>query len=239
MRFRILPVMIGVAALTLGLRVGEIWSGAAAIAEAEDTPADSVQVAPRDPFADVQLASARDVAPPRPDDGVQLAQADTGNGGAGTGQGGAQTAELPANPLSMSDERIELLQRLSKRRKELDKREAEVKQREAELKAVEKRLEKKVQELKSLKKEINGLLVEYDKQQSKQVKRLVRIYESMDPEDAARIFENLGMDVLLKVVDRMSERNTAPILAEMAPKKAQALTRKLADRRDLPNPQQE
>jgi flagellar motility protein MotE (MotC chaperone) len=238
MRFRILPVMIGVAALTLGLRVGEIWSGAASIAEAEDTPADSVRVAPRDPFADVQLAAAKDVAPPRPETGVQLAQADTG-GGAGAGQGGAQTAELPANPLSMSDERIELLQRLSKRRKELDKRAAKVKQREAELKAVEKRLEKKVRELKSLKKEINGLLVEYDKQQNEQVKRLVRIYESMDPEDAARIFENLGMDVLLKVVDRMSERNTAPILAEMAPKKAQALTRKLADRRDLPNPQQQ
>jgi len=238
MRFRILPAMIGVAALTLGLRVGEIWSGAASIAEADDQPAESVSVGPSDPFADVQLASAKDVAPPRPDnDRIQLAQANGADDGKG-GQG-AQTASVPADPLSMSDERIELLQRLSERRKELDRREAELKQREAELQAVEKRLEDKVEDLKSLKKEINGLLIEYDEQETKQIKRLVRIYESMDAEDAARIFEDLGMDVLMKVVDRMSERNTAPILAEMASDKAQALTRRMADRRDLPTPEEQ
>jgi len=239
MRMRILPVTIGVAALTLGLRIGEIWTGAAQIAEADDTPAASVDVGPGDPFADVQLAAAKDVAPPRPDrDRIQLAQADGGTKGGGDGDG-AQTASVPADPLDMSDERIELLQRLSERRKELDQREAEIKQREAELKAVEKRLEDKVQELSALKSKINDLLIQYDEQETKQVKRLVRIYESMDAEDAARIFEDLGMDVLLKVVDRMSERNTAPILAEMAPEKAQALTRKMADRRDLPTPQEE
>lgn len=238
MRIRILPAMIGVAALTLGLRIGEIWTGAAQIAEADDTPAESVSVGPGDPFADVQLASAKDVAPPRPDrDRIQLAQADGGSDGGSSDS--PQTASVPTSPLDMSDERIELLQRLSERRKELDQREAEIKQREAELKAVQKRLEDKVQELKGLKSKINDLLIQYDEQETKQVKRLVRIYESMDAEDAARIFEDLGMDVLLKVVDRMSERNTAPILAEMAPEKAQALTRKMADRRELPKPQEE
>jgi flagellar motility protein MotE (MotC chaperone) len=58
----------------------------------------------------------------------------------------------------------------------------------------------------------------------------------MDAEDAAQIFENLDMTVLLKVVDRMNERRTAPILAEMGAEKAQALTLELAKRQDLPVP---
>ena len=56
----------------------------------------------------------------------------------------------------------------------------------------------------------------------------------MKPKDAARIFEELDMAVLLDVIERMKERKTAPILAQMNPRRAKAITLELAQRRGLP-----
>src|SRR3546814_19626533 len=65
---------------------------------------------------------------------------------------------------------------------------------------------------------------------------LVKIYESMKPKDAARIFEHLDMEVLLEVVERMKERKTAPILAELDPERASTVTLELAKLRELHMP---
>jgi flagellar motility protein MotE (MotC chaperone) len=40
------------------------------------------------------------------------------------------------------------------------------------------------------------------------------------------------------VVERMKERKTAPILAQMNPERAKAVTLELAQRRDLPIPRE-
>jgi flagellar motility protein MotE (MotC chaperone) len=44
------------------------------------------------------------------------------------------------------------------------------------------------------------------------------------------------MEVLLEVVERMKERKTAPILAQMNPERAKTVTLELAQRRELPIP---
>ena len=49
---------------------------------------------------------------------------------------------------------------------------------------------------------------------------LVKLYESMKPRDAAAIFNELDMPVLLQVLDRMKEAKAAPVLAAMQPDKA-------------------
>ena len=56
----------------------------------------------------------------------------------------------------------------------------------------------------------------------------------MKPKDAARIFEQLDMVVLLDVIERMKERKSAPILAKMKPQRAKEITLELAQRRGLP-----
>ena len=53
---------------------------------------------------------------------------------------------------------------------------------------------------------------------------LVKLYEAMRPRDAATIFNELEMPVLLQVVDRMKEAKAAPVLAAMQPDKARDLT---------------
>ena len=56
----------------------------------------------------------------------------------------------------------------------------------------------------------------------------------MKADEAARIFEQLDMDVLLNVIERMREAKVAPVLAEMDPLRAKTVTTQLAERRQLP-----
>lgn len=128
---------------------------------------------------------------------------------------------------------IDLLESLSKRREELDKWADEVKLKENMLKATEKRVDDKLKDMEALKAELEKLLVSYNKEENAKVKSLVKIYESMKPKDAARIFEELDMPTLLLVVDKMSERRVAPVIAAMSPEKAKRLTVELAESRKV------
>ena len=74
----------------------------------------------------------------------------------------------------------------------------------------------------------------YDEKEQEKIRSLVKIYENMKPKDAARIFEEIDMDVLLDVVDKMKEKKIAPILAKMNATRAKEITTELAERRKLP-----
>lgn len=153
---------------------------------------------------------------------------------AGPNQGKIEAPDLPNDPLSMTDQEIDLLQALAERRQLLERRARQIDQREVLLQAAERRIEGQVGGLKALQESIEALLLEHEQQTEGQYRSLVKIYENMKPKDAARIFEELDMAVLLAVVERMKERKTAPILARMNPRRAKAITIELAQRRELP-----
>ncbi len=138
---------------------------------------------------------------------------------------GARIMALPSDPFSLSDAEIDLLQSLAERRKELDLRAQQLEQREILLLAVERRIDEKVEALKVLQKSIQG-------ETDSQYKSLVKIYENMKPKDAARIFEELDMAILLPVTGRMKERKLAAVLAKMNTTKAMTLTTQLAQLRN-------
>ncbi len=144
---------------------------------------------------------------------------------------GARIMSLPSDPFSLSDAEIDLLQSLAERRKELDLRASQLEQREALLLAVERRIDEKVEELKGLQSSIQG-------ETEDQYKSLVKIYENMKPKDAARIFEELSMAILLPVTERMKERKLAAVLAKMNTAKAMTLTTQLAQHQNTLDGQQ-
>ena len=63
---------------------------------------------------------------------------------------------------------------------------------------------------------------------------MVRLYEGMRPRDAAAIFDELDMAVLVQVADRMRDAKAAPVLGAMRPERARALTAELARHRARP-----
>lgn len=128
---------------------------------------------------------------------------------------------------------LELLNQLAKRREQLDAWEKEVLVKENVLANSEKRIEEKLLQIDALKQELGTLLTQYNDQEDAKIKSLVKIYENMKPRDAARIFDEVEMPILLLVIDRMAEKKAAPILANMDSKKAKQLTVELADQRRM------
>ena len=108
---------------------------------------------------------------------------------------------------------LDLLQNLVKRREELDLWEKNVEIKEAALNATEKRLDDKIAQIDAMKKEVSVLLAQYNDKEDAKIRSLVKIYENMKPKDAARIFNEVEMPILLLVIDKMSEKKIAPILA--------------------------
>lgn len=222
---RLLPVTILAALLLLTVKLGGIWDGVSRMQAGLGT-------------APVRAQQAQPQAPanqPPQQPAPQQAQPQTGTAQGGAGQGGAAQGGTVVDPILFSRSEIELLQELSRRRDELDRREQTLVQKEGLLAAAEQRIDKKIAELDTIRSDIEALIKKYDEQEEAEVQRLVKIYEAMKPKDAARIFDQLDMNILLQVVERMAERRVAPILADMNPRRANELTAEIASRRQMPN----
>lgn len=134
-----------------------------------------------------------------------------------------------------SEAEVNILKRLSERRQELEKRAREMDQREALVHLTEQRVEKKMEELKAAQEQLRAAIGEAAGEQKKRAESLVKIYETMKPKEAARIFETLDIQTLLAVVSNMKEARVAPILAAMEPMKARAVTTALMEKKPLPS----
>lgn len=210
MNFRLLPIAVVAATALLGVKLTNLWQGV-----------DALMASP----------SYAQSAAPTQGEQAQPAQADEV-------PATARTAAATANgslddPMLMTQSEIDLLQRLSQRRGELESWSNDLAMREQLLKAAEQRIETKVAELKAVQDSIKSLLKQHDNEQEAKLKSLVKIYETMKPKDAAPIFEQLEMPILLDVIERMKETKAAPVIAAMNPEKARKLTTELAKRRRL------
>ena len=126
---------------------------------------------------------------------------------------------------------------MGERRKQLEERDNALATKENLLGAASKKVEDKIADLKTLQSKVEDLLVKFGEQEDKKLNSLVKIYENMKPKDAATIFNALEMDVLLMLISKMKELKTAPILAYMDPKRAEAVTVELANQRKTIAPQ--
>jgi len=231
----LLPLMIFLGVLVMGMRIGDIWDAAASgklfspVALAE-TKTDS-------PPADAAPAPAG-TAPPSPTDAAAASTA--------TPAGSSTLPAVSAPSLGDKNEltraqngdstpaEMDVLRQLSDRREQLEKRARDLDTREDLLKVTEKRVDQKIQDLENLRKQLQAMVNQVSETQAAQTENLVKIYETMNPEEAARIFETLDMPVLLNVIQHMKPKSTAPIMAKMAPEKAKELTMALAHQDQLP-----
>lgn len=140
-----------------------------------------------------------------------------------------EKSEIDSKVGSESTEKV-VLERLGERRAEIDALEAQMATRMALVDAAEKRLEERAKGLELLEERINALVEEKKMLDDEQFSGIVGMYETMKPKDAAAIFNELSMDVLLRVSTSMSPRKMAPVLAAMTTSRAQELTVKMAEK---------
>jgi len=147
-----------------------------------------------------------------------------------TSEGGIE----PLDAASGASTERALLERLGERRTELDAYAAELEMRAALIEAAEKRIEERAATMEALEAQIASLVEARKAAEEELVTGIVAMYETMRPRDAATIFNELEMDVLIQVARAMAPRKMAPILAAMNPTRAQELTVRLAAARDEP-----
>jgi flagellar motility protein MotE (MotC chaperone) len=146
---------------------------------------------------------------------------------------GGQVAPLTsADGVSATEQ--QLLARLTERREELQKYEEDLALRASIVDAAERRIEERAATLEALEAQISTLVDQREQMETGQFAGIVAMYETMKPKDAANIFNNLEMAVLLRVAKTMSPRKMAPILAEMEAVRAQELTVQMAALADRP-----
>ncbi|MDB5540227.1 MAG: hypothetical protein JWQ89_1954 [Devosia sp.] len=184
----------------------------------------------------------RTASPGVPAEAVPQAEAAAGTGEHGAVEAPADCVPIPVNehgdalPMEMNSSGVlapmaaepgsqeDLLGRLGERRDSLDVREQELEMRMALVEAAEKRIEERTAALKAIEARINALVDEKKSAEKEQFVGIVAMYETMKAKEAATIFNQLDLAILVKVARAMNPRKMAPILARMDPAKAQQLT---------------
>jgi flagellar motility protein MotE (MotC chaperone) len=246
-RPRLLPCVIVAASGLLGVKLVDVWSsGTAVIEAAEAQSAAATQSAPQTASTDAQNSQTPPPSEPASQPSSAAGTPAPTSGASATAPDpqtlAAQASAQPStaapdkapdkaktDPLQMSAQEIDELQQLSQRRVELDKRTAELSEREVLLQATEKRIDEKIAKLQALQSSIEGTVKQQSADDQARVQSLAHMYEQMKPEDAARVFNQLDVPVVLTMMSMMRELKAAPILAAMDPAKAKAVTIALTD----------
>ena len=223
---RLLPAVIGVAAILLALKAG----GLAFSANAQ-TPAPAA--APKPAAQMTQAAGAAKADPTAAiNAALPLPKVDP-NAAAAAPAGDASTALAGAG---VTPAQMDVLTSLADRRDALDDRQRQLDLQANLLSATEKRVDGKIGELKALQTKIEALLDQRDAQDAAQLDSLVKIYTAMKPKDAARIFEKLDDQVRLSVAGHLKADIIAGILSALPSDVAQKLTVQLANHNHAVDP---
>lgn len=241
---RLLPVTIFVAVLMFSVRVNDIWRGISSIdgspvlvneTQAQQPPPPGGRQRGQ-PSPGASTASGTGSAATTASSTAQAASSASTTTASSSGAAPAPAAPPAAGasegePPTFTQNEVDVLQKLSVRRESLDARQRDLDLRENMIKAAEGRIDKKISEMKSLQSNVESMLKQVDDQDDGKMKSLVKIYENMKPKDAARIFEQLDMPILLGVITHMKEQKVAPVMEAMDPMKAKTLTDAIAMRR--------
>jgi flagellar motility protein MotE (MotC chaperone) len=197
-RFRLMPACVAVIGLLGAAKVERLWRAAG-----EGWPGLGVAQASTPTAPTPATASARVPAAPPP-----------------------APAPAPPSPELLAERAV--LEALRARRAEIEAREQQAVARETMVAAAERRLSQRVEELTLLQQRLETIERERAEREEAGLRGLVKLYEGMRVRDAATIFDELEMPVLVRIVDRMREAKAAPVMGAMRPERARLLTAELA-----------
>lgn len=238
MQLKILPLTMMTATVVLAIKVGAVVNGGNALSQnlfISDVVAEEKTEAKKEEKAQApeETKEKKEDASKKPSASAEDAKTEAATPPEENKNVSTQAPDTVKAKQEYSQIEVDLLQSLSKRREELEQWSKDLDVKDNLLTATEKRIDQKLAGMQDLKKQLDKQLALYNEKEDAKIKSLVKIYENMKPKDAARIFEQLDMAVLLEVVDKMGERKVAPVLAAMDAKKAMLVTTELAEQRRL------
>ncbi len=122
----------------------------------------------------------------------------------------------------------DLLVMIEKRQKELDERERSLRLEEERLQVMKKELDEKLSRYSDLLKKINSLLDQMEQKNIQNMEYLVKVYESMPPDEAGQRLSVIDETLAANILKRMKPRKAGAILSTMEPQKVSIITRHLS-----------
>ena len=204
-KIRLLPVFIFVAVLTVSVKLNNIF-------DLYNNPAQkTLSISPAQALAEEKANS----------DTAELSKVlNQGDKAAANAAAGT-----PASAFTQSE--ILILQELAERREALDIRAKEIDKRAIQLKVAEDEIDKKIKQLKAYEQKLQKLINKYSEQEQENIASLVKLYTSMKPKDAARIFNTLDMNITVALLKGMKPSSSSAILSQMNSENAKAVTSEL------------
>ncbi len=146
----------------------------------------------------------------------------------------AQVANEASSVSPVTAEELSYLGKLRERKAELDLREAELNQLEEELQRQKSEIEVQIAELSKIREEISAKLEDRVEADEGKVKKLVELYSSMKPKQAAKIIETVNTDLAVEVLANMKKKSAADIMNVMDEKVAKELSERLTGYKRTP-----
>ena len=128
-----------------------------------------------------------------------------------------------AKELSAED-RLKLLEKIEEKLHELNLKELQVQKFKDELEIQKSGVEERIKHLEQLKNELAERLDHKMQQDMKAIKEMTKVYESMNPKQAAQIMETLDLDMARVVLKNMPQKKSADILNKISRDRAVKLS---------------
>lgn len=138
-------------------------------------------------------------------------------------------SQLPAQQYSPQE--LQILTSLDNRRTELDNRSRALGEKEKEIEKRDAEFQTRIAELRELSGKLRTDREKTEKKQSAQLTQLANVYNSMNPQEAAQLLDQLDITTAMSLFEHMSEKRIGQILPVMAPERALTLTKMLSGKK--------
>ena len=214
-RIRLFPIVIAILIVFMGTKALDIWTGV-------DTNIAAVSPA---------LASGAAEAA-KEEYGGETHEAANEHGKVAS-ESAHDSQVIPSDGYASAAD-VDIMNSMEDRDAKYEAWEGELKMRERMLEVAEGKVEGKIAELRELEATLRSLVEVQSEKEEADLARLVKVYETMKPQDSAPIIQRLDEDTQLAIAARMKEAKLAAIFAKMEDDTPQKLTVRLMDRSEMP-----
>lgn len=143
-----------------------------------------------------------------------------------------EVARRPRQEALTETER-QILLSLMERKRQLDERDTALNQREEQLRALRDNIQQQVTELKRLQTKIEASIEAKRTQDAENLKKIVNLYNGMDPRKAAEKLQRLEPKVAVQILMGMKQRKAAQLLEALPPDNAKEITEAIVSKEPI------
>ena len=123
-----------------------------------------------------------------------------------------------------------LYESLEAERKELEKKKSALMEQEKQLKALQSEISKEYKQLMEIRKELEKEFIAKEESANVEIKSIVKLYEAMNPEEAAKAIEKMTIKLAAQLISQMNARKSGKILDAMNTTRVKDITKEMYDK---------